>query len=137
VDAALVRQFLALRDPALRLLRAAAAGGELPAEECAALNRSARRYPAVRLVGDYPGLGRAEPVRAGDREGLLATLTAAVVDLLTRPDVTDLALCDAPGCGQLYLRARPNQRWCGPGCGARARSERHHRRADERARHPA
>jgi predicted RNA-binding Zn ribbon-like protein len=36
-----------------------------------------------------------------------------------------IALCDAPGCGQLYLRGRPNQQWCNPHCGTRARSQRH------------
>ena len=44
---------------------------------------------------------------------------------MTGPDAAAVALCDAPGCGQLYLRGRPNQQWCNPHCGTRARSQRH------------
>ncbi|MFI5735270.1 CGNR zinc finger domain-containing protein [Kribbella sp. NPDC051587] len=43
-----------------------------------------------------------------------------------RDDRHDLALCDAPGCGQLFFQRRTNQAWCGPGCGNRARVARHH-----------
>jgi predicted RNA-binding Zn ribbon-like protein len=56
---------------------------------------------------------------------LCADIAAAAIDLLTGPDAATVALCDAPGCGQLYLRGRPNQQWCNPHCGTRARSQRH------------
>jgi predicted RNA-binding Zn ribbon-like protein len=56
---------------------------------------------------------------------LCADIAAAAIDLLTGPDAATVALCDAPGCGQLYLRGRPNQQWCNPHCGTRARSPRH------------
>jgi predicted RNA-binding Zn ribbon-like protein len=56
---------------------------------------------------------------------LCADIAAAAIDLLTGPDAAAVALCDAPGCGQLYLRGRPNQQWCNPHCGTRARSQRH------------
>ena len=60
---------------------------------------------------------------------LAGVLAAAVVDLLAREDLANLAECVAPGCGQLFHRSRPNQRWCSPGCGNRARVDRHrHRR---------
>jgi predicted RNA-binding Zn ribbon-like protein len=60
---------------------------------------------------------------------LCADVAAAAIDLLTGPQATAVTLCDAPGCGQLYLRGRPNQQWCDPHCGMRARSERHAERA--------
>lgn len=53
------------------------------------------------------------------------TMPDAAIDLLTGPDAAALALCDAPGCGQLYLRGRPNQQCCDPRCGTRARAQRH------------
>ncbi len=58
----------------------------------------------------------------------MADLAFAVIDLLTRPDLANLALCDAPSCGQLFHRDRPNQQWCNPACGDRVRSARHHQR---------
>jgi len=50
--------------------------------------------------------------------------TAAAAELLNTDTSLDLTLCDAPGCGQLSLRARPNQQWRDPHCGIRARGQR-------------
>ena len=36
-----------------------------------------------------------------------------------------LAYCDAPSCGQFFMRSRRDQRWCGPACGTRTRVARH------------
>ena len=122
----LVTRFLALRDHALELLRAAASGQPWPAGAVAAVNALILAAPASRLLTGEPGGYRTEPVTPADPSArLLGDLAAAVVDLLTGPDPAGLALCDAPGCGQLYLRHRPNQQWCGPLCGTRARTERH------------
>jgi predicted RNA-binding Zn ribbon-like protein len=63
------------------------------------------------------------------RDDAQAVLAAAVVDLVARPGAGGVALCDAPSCGQLFLRGRPDQRWCGPGCGNRVRAARHHARS--------
>jgi predicted RNA-binding Zn ribbon-like protein len=59
-----------------------------------------------------------------DAAALLARLAAEVRDVVASRD--DLALCDAPGCGQLFFERRTNQAWCGPACGNRARIARHH-----------
>jgi len=126
VGPALVARFLVVRDHVLRLLRAAAAGEALPVAGVRAINELAAAAPVVRLLGTRPGEHLTRPVtRADPATRLCADIAAAVIDLLTGPDAADIALCDAPGCGQLYLRGRPNQQWCGPHCGTRARSQRH------------
>lgn len=128
-----VARFVAARDHALQMLRAVAAGGPLPAADIAAVNDLILAAPAVRLLGAEPGRTIARPVADTDRRSrLLSDLAAAVVDLLTGPDAAQLALCDAPGCGQLYLRGRPNQQWCDPHCGNRARTQRHTDRESRR-----
>lgn len=122
----------ALRDHVLALLRAAAAGDSLPRPSIEAVNAVVQQAPPVRVLG--PG-GELEmlPAAGGEPSAQLRGLVAAaVVDLLTGPDRTRLALCPAPGCGQLYLRSRTNQRWCGDACGNRARGARHHSRHQRR-----
>lgn len=126
VDDDLVARFLALRDRALDLLRAAAAGQPWPAEAIAAVNALVLAAPSTRLLTGEPGGYRPQPVTEADPAGrLLGDLAVAVVGLLTGPDAAGLTLCDAPGCGHLYLRHRPNQQWCNPRCGIRARTDRH------------
>jgi predicted RNA-binding Zn ribbon-like protein len=126
VDPALVSRFLSVRDQVLRLLRAAAAGTVLPAADVRAINELAVAAPTVRLLGSRPGQQLTRPVtRADPAARLCGDIAAATIDLLTGPDAAAVALCDAPGCGQLYLRGRPNQQWCNPHCGTRARSQRH------------
>ena len=89
-------------------------------------------HPSVRLLADGGALRPARPVDA--LTDLVASIAAATVELLTGPDRDRLARCDAPSCGQLYLRDRTNQVWCGPVCGARARTARHDRRSSAPAR---
>jgi predicted RNA-binding Zn ribbon-like protein len=129
VDDAAVARFRALRDDALAVLRAAADDGPLPAAGAAGVNAIARARPAVRLLGDRAGATTTVVLPAGDAlDELLAVLAAAVIDLVARPAAGGVALCDAPSCGQLFLRGRADQRWCGPACGLRARAARHHAR---------
>ncbi len=126
VDPVLMSRFLAIRDQVLRLLRAAAGGTALPAADVHAINELAAAAPTVRLLGTEPGQHITRPVtRADQATRFCADIAAATIDLLTGPDAAAVALCDAPGCGQLYLRGRPNQQWCNPHCGTRARSQRH------------
>jgi predicted RNA-binding Zn ribbon-like protein len=126
IDEDLLRPFIAARDHALHVLRAAATRQPLPAADVAAINERILAAPAVRLLGAEPGDLHTRPVTDADPPNrLLAELAASVVDLLTGSDAVRLALCDSPGCGQLYLRGRPNQQWCNPHCGNRARTQRH------------
>jgi predicted RNA-binding Zn ribbon-like protein len=130
VDERLTTEFLVVRDQVLRILRAAASGWVLPAADVFAINERVRSAPTVRLLATLTGRHLVSPVtRTAPGTRLLADLAASVVDLLSGPDAQFLALCDAPGCGQLFLRGRPNQNWCSPQCGARARTYRHARRS--------
>ena len=127
VDDGLVTRFLALRDHALELLRAAVAGQPLPAGAVEAVNALVLAAPSARLLTGEPGQYRNQPVTTADpSRRLLGELAVAVIDLLTGPDVAELTFCDAPGCGHFYLRHRSNQQWCNPACGTRARTDRHH-----------
>lgn len=120
-----VRAFLELRDAALRLLRSAAGHGEWRSADVQTVNDALESCPEVALLGETPGsvvsqpLGSPRPFTV-----LLCRLAAEVRDILAIPR-TDLALCDAPGCGQLFFQRRTNQTWCGPPCGNRARVARH------------
>jgi predicted RNA-binding Zn ribbon-like protein len=126
VDTVMVSRFLLIRDQVLRVLRTAAGGTALPAADVHAINELAATAPTVRLLGAGPGQHFTRPVTQADpATRLSADIAAATIDLLTGPDTAAIALCDAPGCGQLYLRGRPNQQWCNPHCGTRARSQRH------------
>jgi predicted RNA-binding Zn ribbon-like protein len=53
---------------------------------------------------------------------LLARTAMSAVEMLASPA---LAYCDAPSCGQFFMRSRRDQRWCGPACGTRTRVARH------------
>lgn len=128
VDAAMTVRFREVRDRALRLLRAAATGRPLPARDVSAINEIALRTPTVALIGRLGEIERRVLGPAGTQSRLQAVLVAAVIDLLARPP-EDLALCDAPGCGQIYRRGRANQQWCSHDCGNRARAARHRTRS--------
>ena len=114
-----------VRDDVFELLLAAARGDSPSAGPVGRINARARERPVVAQVG-APGaepctlvLGDPDPV-----DELLARVVAAAIELTGAPN-SGLALCDAPSCGQFFLRERTNQRWCGPGCGTRARVARH------------
>ena len=126
IDPALVSRFLHVRDHVLRVLRAAADGTGLPPADVGVVNRLAAAAPTIRLLGTEPGRYLTRPVsRADQATRLCADIAAAAIELLTGPQAAAVTLCNAPGCGQLYLRSRPNQQWCTPQCGTRARSQRH------------
>jgi predicted RNA-binding Zn ribbon-like protein len=120
-----VRAFLQLRDPALRLLRSAAGHGEWRSADVRTVNDALLSCPEVALLGAAPGsvvsqlIGSPRPFAV-----LLFRLAAEVRETLAAARA-DLALCDAPGCGQLFFQRRTNQTWCGAPCGNRARVARH------------
>jgi predicted RNA-binding Zn ribbon-like protein len=136
VDDLVASRFRLLRDQVLRVLRAAASGTALPAADVHAINEAAAAAPTIRLLGTQPGHYLTRPAtRADHATRFCADIAAAAIDLLTGPDAADVALCDAPGCGQIYMRGRPNQRWCNPHCGTRSRSQRHAERNAARPSH--
>jgi predicted RNA-binding Zn ribbon-like protein len=119
----------AVRDDAFAVLRTAGLAEPLPRGPAARLNRVALRHPVVAQLG-----GGSRVAGRPDRlDELLARAVGATIDLAVRAPAAGLALCDAPSCGQFFLRERDNQRWCGPACGTRSRVARHaQRRAGRR-----
>src|SRR4029453_9072350 len=105
VDTVLVGRFVLTRAHVLRVLRAAAAGGAaLPAADVHAINELAAAAPAIRLLGTRPGHHLPRPLtQATQATRLCADIAVAAIDLLTGPDAATIALCDAPGCGQLSV----------------------------------
>jgi predicted RNA-binding Zn ribbon-like protein len=124
VDDDLLERFITARNHALVVLRCRAAGRAVPVESLEAINSLVLAAPVVRLLGPVPGSSANQAVTAADGTArLLGDLAAAVIEIAAESDA--LTLCDSPGCGQLYLRGRPNQQWCNPRCGNRARTQRY------------
>lgn len=126
--------FRRLRDATLAVMHAAVLEEPLPGKESLAINEFARAARATRVLSG-PGTGPVFecPAEVEPMTQLLGVCAAAVIDLVGRDDLANLAVCPAPDCGQFFHRARPNQRWCSPGCGNRARVDRHrHRRSTQR-----
>lgn len=123
-------RFRELRDAALAVMHAAVLATPLPTKDSSTIDRLAEAASVRRLLtapGTRPRF--ACPNKVAPMTQLLGVGAAAVIDLVGRDDLANLAVCPAPDCGQFFHRARPNQRWCSPGCGNRARVDRHrHRR---------
>ncbi|HEX2103451.1 MAG TPA: ABATE domain-containing protein [Solirubrobacteraceae bacterium] len=123
VDAAAAEERLggirSLRDAVFAVLRAAAEGRPAPADAAARVDAQARSVPVVPQLAGPPHV----PEGSDPLGALLARLAYATIELVRGG--ADVGFCDAPSCGQLFLRGRSNQRWCGPGCGTRARVARH------------
>jgi predicted RNA-binding Zn ribbon-like protein len=110
-----------LRDAVFALLLDAAHGENAPPHAEARLNAALAAVPLV------PQLRAGDVVLTAPRDTpaldeLLARVAASVLDVLRDPA---LSFCDAPSCGQFFLRHRGDQRWCDPSCGTRARVARH------------
>jgi predicted RNA-binding Zn ribbon-like protein len=112
-----------LRDEVVALLRATA-GGE-PARPAERVNAAVRAVPLVPQL-DPDGHMRLRATGPADPlDELLARVAASAVELAGAGPGSTLALCDAPSCGQFFMRHRRGQRWCSPACGTRARVARH------------
>jgi predicted RNA-binding Zn ribbon-like protein len=120
--AARLGELRAVRDDVFAVLGAAVAGTPFPPAAVARLDARAREHPVVAQLGG-PAIvsGTRDPV-----DELLARAAAATIALAADPG--ELTFCDAPSCGQFYLRERRGQIWCSVACGTRARVARHARR---------
>jgi predicted RNA-binding Zn ribbon-like protein len=119
----------AARDDVLAVMGALTDGVPLPVAACRRINARARAHPVVSQlpVGDRPATARS--VEHGSPvDELIGRAMHAFIGFVASPEVERLTLCDAPGCGQFYLRDRPDQQWCGVSCGNRARVARHQAR---------
>lgn len=120
-----LERLLEQRDVTDRLLRSAALQRPLEPQDVELVNARVRAAGVSRLL---TGPGTSRLAADAGFPALLGVLAAATVDLLAREDLAAIAVCEAPGCGQIFHRSRRNQRWCSPGCGNRARVDRHRHR---------
>jgi hypothetical protein len=117
-------EILAVRDDIKAVLRAVVDEAALPSRPTARLNARVRALPVVGQLGRRAGELRTVPVsRAAGVDELLARVAAATIELVGAG--APVNFCDAPSCGQFYAPDRPNQVWCDPSCGTRARVARH------------
>jgi predicted RNA-binding Zn ribbon-like protein len=108
------------------VLAATVAAEPLPRAAVERLNERVRSVPIVRRLDAASGtLGDVAAGPAGAVDELLARVAAATIDLAAAGPEARLGFCDAPSCGQFFVRARRDQRWCGPACGTRVRVARH------------
>jgi predicted RNA-binding Zn ribbon-like protein len=111
----------AVRDDVFAVLRAAAEGRTLPHAAAERIDARARRHPVVPQLSGGP----APPDGLDGVDELLARAAAGTIELALAGPAGGLAFCDAPSCGQLFMRNRGGQVWCGAACGTRARVARH------------
>lgn len=126
--------FRELRDLLISIFSPRSEGLVAPAPALARLADVCRTYPVVRIL-DEAGTSWAVPV-GDDPKGRLVGLVAAESVSLANTGPDRVAVCHAPGCHWLYLQGRPNQRWCHPECGNRARVSRHQQRHTPALLHP-
>jgi predicted RNA-binding Zn ribbon-like protein len=110
-----------LRDAIFALLLAAARREPAPPGIEKQVNAALAAVPLVPQLRDGV-LELVAPPDADPVDELLARTAMSAVELLASPA---LAYCDAPSCGQFFMRSRSDQRWCGPACGTRTRVARH------------
>ncbi len=116
----------AFRDAVFAALLASTRGEPAPAGVARVLNAALVAVPLVPQLVDGEVLLTA-PGEHAVLDELSARIAASALELLGDPA---LALCDAPSCGQFFLRGRGDQVWCGPACGTRVRVARHAARRD-------
>jgi predicted RNA-binding Zn ribbon-like protein len=116
----------AVRDAVFAILLAATNGAPPPPGTERPVNTALAAVPLIPQLraGEVVLTAAGAPPKLDE---LLARVAASALELLDDPA---LAFCDAPSCGQFFLRHRGDQRWCEPSCGTRARVARHaaHRR---------
>lgn len=121
-------QLVTLRDASRKVLRHLVNGESPDPQDVEQINAAARRHPTILCINPHTLSGDLESTTAS-ASALLGYLAATVIALITNPEeVARLGFCAAPNCGGLYRQSRPDQRWCHPDCGARARADRQYRR---------
>jgi predicted RNA-binding Zn ribbon-like protein len=122
--AAARRPLLELRDAIRQVLAATATGEPHPPAAVEELNRGSRASPTwVELDADGALQQRAQ---GGAVDRLLAAYARSAITIAAEGPAR-LRVCPAPSCGMFYRPGRPQQRWCSPQCGNRARFARHYR----------
>lgn len=118
--------FREFRDLLIDIFGPQSGGLAAPAATLARLADTCMSHPVIRIL-DEDGPVWAAPEGQEPKGHLIGLVAAESVSLVTAP-LDRIAVCRAPGCHWFYLQGRPNQRWCHPDCGNRARVSRHQRR---------
>ncbi|WP_433270240.1 CGNR zinc finger domain-containing protein [Actinosynnema sp. CS-041913] len=92
------------------------------------VNAAAAQVPrAARLEWEEPlRLRYVDSATEGER--LLADLATSAIEFLVSGERAELRACPAPRCIRYFVKAHPQQQWCKPSCGNRARVSRHYRK---------
>ncbi|MCU1396199.1 MAG: hypothetical protein JWM34_4627 [Ilumatobacteraceae bacterium] len=94
----------------------------------AIVNDALSQQPPVQLARRGGTIVRSDLTARPTIPAIHAALSAALVDLITDPEASQLAACDAPGCVLYFAKDHPRRGWCSVTCGNRARAARHYRR---------
>jgi predicted RNA-binding Zn ribbon-like protein len=121
--ARMVRPAPPSRADADRLLDAGEALRELNAAAGAVLSAPRLEWPD----DARPRMRHASPA-ADPATALIATVARATIEFLASADSERLRACPAPRCVRYFLQEHPQQAWCKPSCGNRARVARYHQR---------
>jgi predicted RNA-binding Zn ribbon-like protein len=130
-----VSDFRALRDAVRDLLEAAAAKRALPGGAVQLVNRTSALVPSHLEIdlSDPAGPSITEIATVVNPAArMLAQVAGSAVRVLGTQAAESLRVCPAPRCGRFFLVARPDQVWCSPACGNRARVGRHAARRRDR-----
>jgi predicted RNA-binding Zn ribbon-like protein len=129
-DDAEYARLVAVRDAALRLVRARSAGLPPAVQDLETVNRASAAAPRAEYLGaDWQQSVRfasSESPRPHDPTELLSALAGGVVTLVAGP--SDIGECGADDCVVLFLRTDPRRRWHSYRCGNRMRAARSYAR---------
>jgi predicted RNA-binding Zn ribbon-like protein len=121
--ARMVRPAPPSRADAHRLLDAGEALRELNAAAGAVLSAPRLEWPD----DTRPRMRHTSPA-ADPATALIAAVARATIDFLASADSERLRACPAPRCVRYFIQEHPQQAWCKPSCGNRARVARYHQR---------
>ncbi|WP_189221858.1 CGNR zinc finger domain-containing protein [Saccharothrix coeruleofusca] len=93
------------------------------------VNEAAARVPSAVQLDWHDGEPRVRRIDSADEgDRLLASLATAAIEFLASGERSGLRACPAPRCVRYFVKAHPQQQWCKPSCGNRARVSRHYHR---------
>lgn len=118
--------FRGLRDLLIEVFAPLSEGRTTPPRALSRLTNVCLAHPMVQIL-DENGVGWQAPTNDGSVGQLMGLVAAETVSIVSEA-ADRIAVCHAPNCHWLFLRGRPNQRWCHAECGNRARVSRHHDR---------
>jgi predicted RNA-binding Zn ribbon-like protein len=120
---------LEFRETSFRLLSASLANEPPLAQDISRLNHAIENAASQYVV---------EPADTGYQwrlpdhlDGMLWSVIWSAADLLTSDQLSNVKMCEADGCGWLFLDTSRNQsrRWCSmESCGNRAKAKRHYKK---------